>query len=128
MGSVMAAYGLPRGSDAERSVPASGNCERFRAGEPGAAAGGGGGVVKSLSWPPRLRSQGKPERDQRRGGRERRWRGRRFESCEMNVQANLSSIDHSVVRAELTAELAHVLAARDKADGVVDSVLGHGSA
>ena len=48
--------------------------------------------------------------------------------CEMNVQANLGSIDHSVVRAELTAELAHVLAARDRADGVVDSVLGHGSA
>jgi formiminotetrahydrofolate cyclodeaminase len=44
--------------------------------------------------------------------------------CEMNVQANLGSITDSSVRAELTAEMAMALEARDAADGVVDSVLG----
>jgi formiminotetrahydrofolate cyclodeaminase len=48
--------------------------------------------------------------------------------CEMNVQANLGSIDDQAVRAELSSELENALAARDAADGVVDSVLGGGTA
>ena len=48
--------------------------------------------------------------------------------CEMNVQANLGSIEDSTVRKELSGELAKALAARDAADGVVDGVLGDGSA
>ena len=48
--------------------------------------------------------------------------------CEMNVQANLGSINDSSVRDELTAALDQALAARDAADGVVDGVLGDGSA
>ena len=43
-GDVMAAFGLPRGTGDERSVSASEDCERLRAGEPGAAAGGRSGV------------------------------------------------------------------------------------
>ena len=47
---------------------------------------------------------------------------------EMNVHANLGSIDDPAMRAELSAELDKALTARDAADGVVDFVLGHGSA
>jgi len=49
-------------------------------------------------------------------------------SCEMRVQANLGSIGAAAVCDELSGELAKALAARDAADGVVDGVLGNGSA
>ena len=47
---------------------------------------------------------------------------------EMNVQANLGSIDDEAIRAKLAAELDEARAARDAADDVVDAVLNQSSA
>ncbi len=125
-GGVMAAFGLPRGSADERSARrvaiacASEQASRVPLRVAAAAA-------EIIELAAETAAKGNPNviSDAGAGAALARTAIR---ICEMNVQANLGSIDHSVVRAELTAELAMALEARDAADGVVDSVLGESAA
>ena len=125
-GGVMAAFGLPRGSDDERSArraTIASACEQASR-VPLQVAAAASEVIELAA---ETAAKGNPNviSDAGAGAALARTAIR---ICEMNVQANLGSIDHSVVRAELQDELARALAARDAADGVVDSVLGEGAA
>ena len=125
-GNVMAAFGLPRGSDAERSerrAAIASACEEASR-VPLRVAAAASEVIELAA---ETATKGNPNviSDAGAGAALARTAIR---ICEMNVQANLGSIDHSVVRAELNAALAEALAARDAADGVVDGVLGNGAA
>lgn len=125
-GSVMAAFGMPRSSDNERSArraAIASACEQASR-VPLRVAASASEVIELAA---ETAAKGNPNviSDAGAGAALARTAIR---ICEMNVQANLGSIDHSVVRAELQDELARALAARDAADGVVDSVLGESAA
>ena len=125
-GNVMAAYGLPRGSDAERStrrtaiVRASEQASRV----PLRVAATAAEIIELAAETAR---NGNPNviSDAGAGAALARTAIR---VSELNVHANLGSIDDPAVRAELAAELDAALTARDAADAVVDSVLRHGTA
>ena len=122
-GSVMAAFGMPRSSDDERSVRRAAiarACEQASRVPLRVAAA----AAEIIELAAETAAKGNPNviSDAGAGAALARTAIR---ICEMNVQANLGSIDHSVVRAELTGtNWPGHLAARDAADGVVDSVLG----
>ncbi len=125
-GKVMAAFGMPRSSDderlARRAAIASASEQASRVPLRVAAA-----AAEIIELAAETAAKGNPNviSDAGAGAALARTAIR---ICEMNVQANLGSIDHSVVRAELKAELGMALAARDAADGVVDLVLGESAA
>ena len=125
-GNVMAAYGLPRGSDAERLTrrTAIARASEYASRVPLRVAAAAGEVIELAA---ETATKGNPNVTSDAGAGAALARTA-IRISEMNVQANLGSIDHSVARAELTAALARVLAARDAADGVVDSVLGQATA
>ena len=125
-GKVMAAYGLPRGSKSERSIRRAAiarACEQASRVPLRVAAA----ATEVIELAAETAAKGNPNviSDAGAGAALARTAIR---ICEMNVQANLGSIHDSAVRSELTAQLANALAARDAADGVVDSVLGNGTA
>ena len=125
-GNVMAAYGLPRGSDAERSTRrtaiarASEHASRVPLRVAAAAA-------EVIGLAAETATNGNPNviSDAGAGASLARTAIR---ISEMNVQANLGSIDDAAVRVDLAAELDAARAARDAADGVVDAVLRQSSA
>ena len=125
-GKVMAAYGLPRGSESERSIRRSAIASAAEQASrvPLRVAAAAAEVIELAA---ETAAKGNPNviSDAGAGAALARTAIR---ICEMNVQANLGSIDRSAVRAELRAELDRALAARDSADGVVDSVLGESAA
>lgn len=125
-GDVMAAYGLPRGSDAERSArrTAIASASEHASRVPLRVAAAAAEIIELASETAR---KGNPNviSDAGAGAALARTAIR---ICEMNVQANLGSVEDSAVREELSGALAKALAARDAADGVVDGVLGNGSA
>ncbi|MDE2867109.1 MAG: cyclodeaminase/cyclohydrolase family protein [Chloroflexota bacterium] len=125
-GNVMAAFGLPRGSASERSsrraAIASASEQASRVPLRVAAAAS---EVIELAAETAVKGNPNVISDAGAGAALARTAIR---ICEMNVQANLGSINGSAVREELTAALDRALAARDAADGVVDGVLGNGSA
>lgn len=125
-GQVMAAYGLPRGSAGERSsrrAAIASACEQASR-VPLQVAAAASEVIELAT---ETAAKGNPNviSDAGAGASLARTAIR---ICEMNVQANLGSVEDSAVREELSGELAKALAARDAADGVVDGVLGRGSA
>ena len=125
-GEGMAAFGLPRGSDGERSsrqAAIASACEQASR-VPLRVAAAAADVIELAA---ETAEKGNPNviSDAGAGAAMARTAIR---ICEMNVQANLGSIEDSTVRKELSGELAKALAARDAADGVVDGVLGDGSA
>ena len=125
-GNVMAAFGLPRGSDDERSTrraAIAGACEAASR-VPLRVAAAASEVIE-LAAETAVKGNPNVISDAGAGAALARTAIR---ICEMNVQANLGSINDSSVREELTAALDQALAARDAADSVVDGVLGHGSA
>ena len=124
-GNVMAAFGLPRNSDDERlfrrtSIAMA--CEQASR-VPLRVATAASEIIELAS---ETAAKGNPNviSDAGAGAALARTAIR---ICEMNVQANLGSIEDSGVREELSGALAKALAARDAADGVVDGVLGRGS-
>ena len=125
-GDVMAAFGLPRGSADERSsrqaaiAGASEQASRVPLRVAAAAA-----EVIELAAETAVKGNPNVISDAGAGAALARTAIR---ICEMNVQANLGSIGDAAVCDELSGELAKALAARDAADGVVDGVLGSGSA
>ena len=125
-GNVMAAFGLPRGSDAarsERRAAIASACEEASR-VPLRVAAAASEVIELAA---ETATKGNPNviSDAGAGAALARTAIR---ICEMNVQANLGSIKEPAVRDELSRALAEALAARDAADGVVDGVLGNGSA
>lgn len=125
-GQVMAAYGLPRGSADERSsrqaAIASASEQASRV--PLRVAAAASEVIELAA---ETAVKGNPNVISDAGAGAALARAA-IRICEMNVQANLGSISDSSVREELTYALDQALAARDAADGVVDGVLGKGSA
>ena len=125
-GDVMAAFGLPRGSDDERSARQAviaRACEQASR-VPLRVAASASEVIELAA---ETAAKGNPNVISDAGAGAALARSA-IRICEMNVQANLGSIHDSAVRSELTSELANALAARDAADGVVDSVLGESAA
>ena len=123
---VMAAYGLPRGSESERSIRRSAIASAAEQASrvPLRVAAAAAEVIELAA---ETAAKGNPNviSDAGAGAALARTAIR---ICEMNVQANLGSIDDQTVRAELSSELDDALAARDAADGVVDGVLGNDTA
>ena len=124
-GAVMAAYGLPRGSEAERSArrAAIAGAAEQASRVPLRVAAAAGEVIELAA---ETAAKGNPNviSDAGAGAALARTAIR---ICEMNVQANLGSVEDSAVLDELSGALANALAARDAADSVVDGVLGNGS-
>ena len=125
-GSVMAAYAMPRDSDtdrlARRTAIASAAEHASRVPLRVAAA-----AAEVIDLAGETATNGNPNviSDAGAGAALARTAIR---ISEMNVHANLGSIDDPAMRAELSAELDKALTARDAADGVVDFVLGQGTA
>ena len=125
-GDVMAAYALPRGTEAERRARrttiacAAEHASRVPLQVAGTAA-------KVIELAAETATKGNPSviSDAGAGAALARTAIR---ISEMNVQANLGSIDDAAIRAELAAELDEARAARDAADDVVDAVLSQSSA
>ncbi len=125
-GNVMAAYGLPRGTEAERRARrttiarAAEHASRVPLQVAGTAA-----TVIELAAETAMKGNPSVISDAGAGAALARTAIR---ISEMNVQANLGSIDDAAIRAELAAELDEARAARDAADNVVDAVLTQSSA
>ena len=125
-GDVMAAFALPRGTEAERRARrttiarAAEHASRVPLQVAGTAA-------KVIELAAETATKGNPSviSDAGAGAALARTAIR---ISEMNVQANLGSIDDEAIRAELAAELDEARAARDAADDVVDAVLSQSSA
>ena len=125
-GTVMAAFGLPRGSDAKRSArrtAIASACEHASRVPLRVAAA----ATEVIGLAAETAKNGNPNviSDAGAGAALARTAIR---ISEMNVQANLGSIDDSAVRADLAADLDAARTARDAADGVVDAVLRQSSA
>lgn len=124
-GAVMAAYALPRSSDSDRMAKQAAVAETAERASrvPLRVAAAAGEIIELAA---ETATKGNPNviSDAGAGAALARTAIR---ICEMNVQANLGSIDDPTVHAELTTKLDAAVAARDAADAVVDSVLGRGS-
>ena len=125
-GKVMAAYALPRSSDGDRVAKQAAVAEAAeRASRVPLRVAAAAGEIIELAAETATKGNPNVVSDAGAGAALARTAIR---ISEMNVHANLGSIDDPTVRAELTTKLDAALAARDAADAVVDSVLGRGSA
>ena len=125
-GTVMAAYGLPRGSGTERSTrrTAITSAAERASRVPLRVAAAASQVIELAA---ETATKGNPNVISDAGAAAALARTA-IRISEMNVQANLGSIDDSAVRADLAADLDAARTARDAADGVVDAVLRQSSA